>query len=77
MANTRKGSMQPLPPHQTTRGEQRRDPAVVRGRVQSKGLEMICLPWPVPAGSRAPDGAVLRARASYGKASARSHTSPT
>lgn len=46
-----------------------------QGRVQSKGRELSCLPWPVSAGSRAPDGAVWRARASCRKASARSHTS--
>lgn len=76
-ANTRKDYIQSLPPQQAARGEQRRDPAVVQGRVQSKGLELSCLPWPVPAGSRAPGRAVLRVRASCGKAPARSHTSLT
>lgn len=74
-ANTRRGRTRSPPPQQATRGEQRRDPVVGQGREQSKGRELSCLPWPVPAGTRAPDGAVWRARASYRKAPARSHTS--
>ena len=78
MANTWRGCSQSPPPWLATRGEPGPQSwlRVGQGSVRAQALELSCLLWSVPAGSRAPDGAVLRVRASYRKAPARSRTSP-
>lgn len=80
MASTWRVSSQSPPPQLAARGERQTPSWHMAGQGQwgaGKRLELSCVPWPVPAGSRGLDGAVLRAKASYQKAPARSHTSPT